>query len=72
MFLSGNSSNNVRLFLNITGSQTALPFVSLFILCLEMISIEIIQNKGKKGHKIFDKEIKQTLFADDASFMTDG
>lgn len=71
MFLSGNSSNNVRLFLNITGSPTALPFVS-FILCLEMLSIEIIQNKGKKRHKIFDKEIKQTLFADDASFMTDG
>ena len=45
---------------------------SLFILCLEILSNYINTNAMIKGIKINDQEIKQTFFADDATFVNDG
>jgi len=44
----------------------------LLIICIELLSNEISLNKDIKGIKIGNIEIKQTLFADDACFITDG
>ena len=44
----------------------------LFILCIELLSFNITNNTNIKGLKIGEQEIKSTLFADDATFLTDG
>ena len=45
---------------------------TLFIMCIELLSYEVSNNKDIKGINIHDEEIKNTLFADDATFLTDG
>ena len=44
---------------------------SLFLCCIELLSNYIIKNKAIIGIKIDDQETKQTMFADDATFLTD-
>ena len=44
----------------------------LFIICIELLSYEITQNDNIKGITYKNKEIKNSLFADDATFVTDG
>ena len=44
----------------------------LFIICIELLANEIRKNKDIKGIKINNIELKQTLFADDACFLTNG
>ena len=44
----------------------------LFIICIELLSNEIKQNDNIKGINYKNNEIKNTLFADDATFITDG
>jgi len=44
----------------------------LFIICIELLSNDINLNKDINGIKIGNIELKQTLFADDACFITDG
>ena len=46
------------------------PF--LFIMCIELLSYEVSNNKNIKGININNEEVKNTLFADDATFLTDG
>ena len=45
---------------------------TLFILCIELLSYEVSSNVNIKGITIDNIEIKNTLFADDATFLTDG
>ena len=44
----------------------------LFIICIELLSYEISNNTLIKGICFKGQEIKNTLFADDATFITDG
>ena len=44
----------------------------LFIICIELLSYEISNNTLIKGIHYKGYEIKNTLFADDATFITDG
>ena len=44
----------------------------LFIICIELLSYEVSSNANVKGINIGNEEIKNTLFADDATFLTDG
>ena len=44
----------------------------LFIICIELLSYSVQNNVDIKGINIYENEIKKTLFADDATFMTDG
>ena len=44
----------------------------LFIICIELLSVSISNNTDIKGITIDDNEIKNTLFADDATFIIDG
>ena len=44
----------------------------LFIICIELMSIDIELNTQIKGIQINNIELKQSLFADDASFILDG
>ena len=44
----------------------------LFIVCIELLSHEISHNVNIKGIQYKEHEIKNTLFADDATFITDG
>ena len=44
----------------------------LFILCIELLSYEISHNNNIKGVDLDGCEVKETLFADDATFFTDG
>ena len=44
----------------------------LFILCIELLSFNITNNINIKGIHIGELEIKSTLFADDATFLTNG
>ena len=44
----------------------------LFIICIELLSYEVSNNQNIKGININNEEIKNTLFADDATFLTDG
>ena len=44
----------------------------LFIICIELLSNSIENNKDIKGITIEGNEFKQTLFADDGTFITDG
>ena len=44
----------------------------LFIICIELLSYEITQNENIKGITYDNHELKNTLFADDATFITDG
>ena len=43
----------------------------LFILAIEILYKSIHNDAGIKGITIYDKEIKNTAFADDATFMMD-
>jgi exonuclease III len=45
---------------------------SLFIICVQFLSHTISMDEGIKGIKVNKKEIKQTLFADDATFINNG
>ena len=45
---------------------------TLFIMCIELLSYEVSINKDIKGINIHDEEVKNTLFADDATFLSDG
>ena len=45
---------------------------TLFILSIEILSNYIEKNEDIKGIKIKEQEIKQTLFADDTTYLTDG
>ena len=44
----------------------------LFIICIELLSYEITHNDNIKCICYENQEIKNTLFADDATFITDG
>ena len=44
----------------------------LFIICIELLSYEVSNNENIKGINICNAEVKNTLFADDATFLTDG
>ena len=44
----------------------------LFIICIEFLSNVIAFNVDIKGQFLAGKEIKRSLFADDATFITDG
>ena len=44
----------------------------LFIICIELLSHAIRTDQGIKGIKLYDKELKNTLFADDAVMLLDG
>ena len=44
----------------------------LFILCIELLSYEISTNSSIKGVNYKGHEVKNSLFADDATFITDG
>jgi hypothetical protein len=44
----------------------------LFIIAIEILSIKVKNNQDIKGIVINHDEIKQSLFADDATFITDG
>ena len=46
------------------------PYV--FITCIELLSNCISKNNNIKGIKMSETEVKQTLFADDGTFITDG
>ena len=55
------------------GVRQGCPLSSyLFIICIELLSNAVKHNKDIKGIIINDTEIKQTMFADDATFITDG
>ena len=41
----------------------------LFILCIELLSYEISHNTNIRGVNIAGKEVKESLFADDATFF---
>ena len=43
----------------------------LFIICIELLSLSISNNTDIKGISINNNEIKNTLFADDATFIMD-
>jgi hypothetical protein len=45
---------------------------SLFVVCIEFLSQTVHEDKIIKGITINNKEIKQTLFADDATFVNNG
>ncbi len=44
----------------------------IFIICIEILSRQINNNDNIKGLMLGGNELKQTLFADDASFTLDG
>ena len=44
----------------------------LFIICIELLSNQILKNQDVKGIHINGKEFKTSLFADDAAFIMDG
>ena len=44
----------------------------LFIICIELLSYEVSTNKNINGINHCNEEVKNTLFADDATFLTDG
>ena len=44
----------------------------LFIICIELLSNQVLKNPDIKGIYINGKEFKTSLFADDASFIMDG
>ena len=44
----------------------------MFIICIELLSFSISNNTDIKGIHINNNEIKNTLFADDATFIIDG
>ena len=45
---------------------------SLFIICLQVLTNYIKLNKDIEGIKVGDEEIKQSLYADDATFFNNG
>lgn len=69
-------SNNGHLseFFNVKkGVRQGCPLSAyIFILCIELLSRNINSNTQITGLSLAGKEIKQTLFADDASFSVDG
>ena len=55
------------------GTRQGDPLSSyLFILVIEVLSVIVSTNSKITGSKIGNQEIKQCLFADDASFLLDG
>ena len=55
------------------GVRQGCPLSSfLFLICIEVLSNHIDQCQDIKGIKINNTEIKQSLFADDATFFNDG
>jgi len=67
---NGNLSSFFKIEKGVRQRYPLSPY--LFILCTELLSNEVSLNKDINGIKIGNIEIKQTLFADDACFITDG
>ena len=44
-------------------------YSSLFVICLQVLTINIKLNKGIKDIKVGDEEIKQSIYADGATFL---
>ena len=44
----------------------------LLILCIELLSYEVSMNENIKGVNVNNVRVKNTLFADDATFVIDG
>ena len=55
------------------GIRQGCPLSSfLFIICIQILTNYIKNNKNIKGITVQEKEIKQSLFADDATFFNNG
>jgi len=55
------------------GVRQGCPLSSfLFIICIQILTNYIKNNKNIKGITVQEKEIKQSLFADDATFFNNG
>ena len=68
-----NNGNFSEPFVLERGVRQGCPLSSsLFILCVEILSNFIENDDEIKGIKITNKEIKQSFFADDATFVNDG
>ena len=68
-----NNGNLSQQFNIERGVRQGCPLSSIiFILCIEILSNRIEQNDNIKGIQIGNKEIKQSLFADDATFFNNG
>ena len=67
---NGHMSQSFRLQ---KGVRQGCPLsATLIIICLQSLSNHITLNEEIKGIKINNKEIKQTLFADDSTFFNNG
>ena len=67
---NGYLSSNFQIQRGVRQGCPLSPF--LFIVCIELLSYEVSNNVHVKGINIGTDEIKKTLFADDATFLTDG
>jgi len=69
-----HNNGNLSSFFNIEkGVRHGCPLSPyLFIICIELLSNKVTLNADIKGIKIGHIERKQTLFAEDACFITDG
>ena len=68
-----NNGNTSDFFSIKRGVRQGCPLSSyIFIICIELLSYEINRNKRIKGVTIEGHEVKHTLFADDATFITNG
>jgi hypothetical protein len=45
---------------------------SLFIICIQLLTNRIAKDNDNRGFIINNKEMKQTLFADDATYINNG
>ena len=52
--------------------QGCLLSTSIFLLCIEILAQYIETTDTIRGSRIDDEEIKQSLFADDATYLLDG
>lgn len=68
--VNGHLSNFFKIDKGVRQGCPLSPY--LFLICIEILSLNINNNNNIKGINIFNNEIKQTLFADDASFFLDG
>ena len=67
---NGYLSSNFQIQRGVRQGCPLSPF--LFIMCIELLSYEVSNNVNVKGIDIGTDEVKNTLFADDATFLTDG
>ena len=68
------NNGNLSESFNITrGVRQGCPLSSIiFIICIETLSNNIETNPNIKGIKVGNEELKQTLFADDATYFNNG